>query len=50
MAKIFSAGIAKPKVAYTLAENQAQQEGSCWKNSFLRKGVCNLLVLRQIGW
>jgi hypothetical protein len=39
LANIFSAGIAKPRVATHLSQDQAQQEGPCWKNCFLRKGV-----------
>ena len=35
---------------HPLAKNQAQQERSCWKTCFLKKGIYNLLVLRQISW
>ena len=38
MAKTFSAGIAKLRVATCCSQDQAQQEGPCWKNCFFKKG------------
>jgi hypothetical protein len=38
MANTFSAGIAKPRGATHFSQDQAQQEGPCWKNCFFKKG------------
>jgi hypothetical protein len=35
------------KLVTCFSRDQAQQEGPCWKNCFLRKGVFSLMVLER---
>ena len=43
MAKILSAGSAKPESGHTLARDQAQQGSHCWKKLLSKKGSLQLL-------
>jgi hypothetical protein len=38
MANTFCAGIAKPRMAKGFSQDQAEQEGHCWKKCFFKKG------------